>query len=400
MVPTKDLRVKYVPIGDVRPYEDNPRRNDGAVQAVANSLREFGWKQPIVVDADGTIVVGHTRYKAAQALGMDEVPVVVASDLTPEQCAAYRLADNRVGELAEWDSELLAQELDGLADLDMSAFGFTERDMERVAGGGVDFSNLDAMSGEGDDEYDEFVEKFKPKKTTDDCYTPPEVYEVIKGWACAEYGIDPAKVVRPFYPGGDYEKFDYGGGKVVVDNPPFSILTQICEFYVENGIPFFLFCPTLTGFGSKRLAMLTCHIICGCQIVYENGAIVNTSFVTSYGGDVVAKTAPELRELVDAKVDELRKQGKTELPKYEYPDEVVTAAIMGRWSKYGVEFEVRRTDCLPISELDAQREGGQSIYGNGLLLSERAAAERAAAQRFALSDREREIVRSLGERHE
>ena len=415
MVPTKDLRVKYVPIGDVHPYEDNPRRNDGAVQAVAASLREFGWKQPIVVDADGTIVVGHTRYKAALELGMTDVPVVVASDLTPEQCAAYRLADNRVGELAEWDSALLAQELDGLADLDMSAFGFTERDMERASGGGVDFSNLDAMSGEGDEGYDEFVEKFKPKKTTDDCYTPPEVYEVIRDWACAEYGIDPAKVVRPFYPGGDYEKFDYGGGKVVVDNPPFSILTQICEFYVNNGIPFFLFCPTLTGFGSKRLAMLTCHIICGCQIIYENGASVNTSFVTSYGGDVVAKTAPELRELVDAKVDELRKRGKTELPKYEYPDEVVTAAIMGRWSKYGVEFEVRRADCLPISELDAQKEGGQSIYGNGLLLSERAAAERAAAeraaaeraaaeraaaQRFALSDREREIVRSLGERHE
>lgn len=124
MVPTKDLRVKYVPIGDVHPYEDNPRRNDQAVQAVANSLREFGWKQPIVVDADGTIVVGHTRYKAALALGMTDVPVVVASDLTLEQCAAYRLADNRVGELAEWDSELLAQELDGLADLDMSAFGF------------------------------------------------------------------------------------------------------------------------------------------------------------------------------------------------------------------------------------------------------------------------------------
>lgn len=393
-----------MPIGDVRPYEDNPRRNDGAVQAVANSLREFGWRQPIVVDADGTIIAGHTRYKAALALEMTHVPVVVASDLTPEQCAAYRLADNRVGELAEWDSELLAQELDGLVDLDMSAFGFTERDMERVTGG-VDFSNLDAMSGEGDEGYDEFVEKFKPKKTTDDCYTPPEVYDVIRDWACAEYGIDPAKVVRPFYPGGDYESFDYSGGKVVVDNPPFSILTQICEFYVNNGIPFFLFCSTLTGFGSKRLAMRTCHIICGCQIVYENGASVNTSFVTSYGGDVVAKTAPELRELIDAKVDELRRQGKTELPKYEYPDEVVTAAIMGRWSKYGVEFEVRRTDCLPISELDAQKEGGQSIYGNGLLLSERAAAERAAAeraaaQRFTLSDREREIVRSLGERHD
>ena len=130
MVPTKDLRIKYVPIGDVRPYEDNPRRNDGAVQAVAASLREFGWKQPIVVDADGTIIVGHTRYKAALALGMTDVPVVVASDLTPEQCAAYRLADNRVGELAEWDSELLAQELDGLSGFDMEQFGFDDSDLQ------------------------------------------------------------------------------------------------------------------------------------------------------------------------------------------------------------------------------------------------------------------------------
>ena len=125
-----DLRVKYVPIGDVHPYEDNPRRNDQAVQAVVNSLREFGWKQPIVVDADGTIVVGHTRYKAALALEMTEVPVVVASDLTPEQCQAYRLADNRVGELAEWDSELLAQELDGLSGFDMEQFGFDDSDLQ------------------------------------------------------------------------------------------------------------------------------------------------------------------------------------------------------------------------------------------------------------------------------
>ena len=91
-----------------------------------------------MVDADGTIVVGHTRYKAALALEMAEVPVVVASDLTPEQCAAYRLADNRVGELAEWDMDLLAQELDGLADLDMSAFGF-----------GEDISSMEFMDFDG-----------------------------------------------------------------------------------------------------------------------------------------------------------------------------------------------------------------------------------------------------------
>ena len=145
-----ELRVRWVSIADVRPYEDNPRRNDQAVQAVANSLREFGWKQPIVVDADGTIVAGHTRYKAALSLDMDEVPVVVASDLTPEQCAAYRLADNKVGELSEWDAVLLAQELDGLADIDMSAFGFDSGEL--LSGADVDdlFEDYDGGSS-GDD---------------------------------------------------------------------------------------------------------------------------------------------------------------------------------------------------------------------------------------------------------
>ena len=383
MVPTKDLRVKYVPIGDVHPYEDNPRRNDDAVEAVAASIREFGWKQPIVVDADGTIVVGHTRYKAALALGMDEVPVVVASDLTPEQCAAYRLADNRVGELAEWDAELLAQELDGLADLDMSAFGFTERDMERAASGDVDFSNLDAMSGDGDDEYDEFVDKFKPKKTTDDCYTPPEVYEVIRDWACAEYGIDPAKVVRPFYPGGDYESFDYSNGVVVLDNPPFSIISKITAFYLDNGIPFFLFAPSLTAFGGASVCMRCCHILCDAQIEYENGAVVHTSFVTSYDEGIVARTAPDLTRQVNDKVAELRHEKARNLPKYEYPREVLTAAMLSNMAKAGVELKVPASQCVRIGRLDAQEESGSSIYGGGLLVSERIAAERKEAERIA-----------------
>lgn len=119
-----ELRVKWVPVGEVRPYPGNPRRNEAAVDAVAASIREFGWRQPIVVDADGTIVCGHTRYKAAQALGEERVPVTVAADLTPEQVAAYRLADNKVGELAEWDDGLLSLELDGISDIDMGLFGF------------------------------------------------------------------------------------------------------------------------------------------------------------------------------------------------------------------------------------------------------------------------------------
>ena len=124
-----ELKVKWVPIGEVRPYPGNPRRNDQAVDAVAASIREFGWRQPIVVDADGTIVCGHTRYKAARRLGEESVPVTVAADLTPEQVAAYRLADNKVGELAEWDDGLLSLELDGIFDIDMGEFGFDLDDL-------------------------------------------------------------------------------------------------------------------------------------------------------------------------------------------------------------------------------------------------------------------------------
>ena len=113
---TIDMAVK-----DIRPYENNPRRNDDAVDKVANSIKEFGWQQPIVVDKDGVIIVGHTRYKAAKKLKLKTVPVVVA-DLTEEQAKAYRIADNSTGEIATWDYDKLMQELEGI-DYDMGQFG-------------------------------------------------------------------------------------------------------------------------------------------------------------------------------------------------------------------------------------------------------------------------------------
>ena len=112
-------------INDVKPYERNPRKNDEAVDLVANSINEFGFKVPIVIDADGVIVAGHTRYKAAKKLGLAKVPCIVASDLTDEQIKAYRLADNKVGEISRWDRELLNFELDEI-DFDMTDFGFIE----------------------------------------------------------------------------------------------------------------------------------------------------------------------------------------------------------------------------------------------------------------------------------
>lgn len=121
------MNIINVSIDKIKPYENNPRNNDDAVDAVANSIKEFGWQQPIVVDTDGVIIAGHTRYKAAKQLKLKEVPIVVADKLTKEQVNAYRLADNKVGELANWDTKKLDDELQALLDqIDMTDFGFDE----------------------------------------------------------------------------------------------------------------------------------------------------------------------------------------------------------------------------------------------------------------------------------
>lgn len=108
----------------LQPYEKNPRKNDGAVQAVANSIREFGFKVPLVIDKNHVIIAGHTRYKAALQLGMETVPCVIADDLTEEQIKAFRIADNKVGEIAEWDYNILESELAEMESIDMKLFNF------------------------------------------------------------------------------------------------------------------------------------------------------------------------------------------------------------------------------------------------------------------------------------
>jgi DNA modification methylase len=127
------MQIEFWPIERVKPYERNPRQNDSAVDAVAASIREFGFRQPIVVDQDGVIVVGHTRWKAAQKLGLAEVPVHVAKDLTAEQAKAYRLADNATNELAQWDKELLPLELADLQSVgfDLGLLGFGEDELAK-----------------------------------------------------------------------------------------------------------------------------------------------------------------------------------------------------------------------------------------------------------------------------
>lgn len=111
-------------ITEIIPYEKNPRKNDEAVKYVAESIKQFGFKVPIVIDKNNVIVAGHTRYKASKKLGLKEVPCIVADDLTEEQIKAYRLADNKVAEQAEWDFDLLGEELSDILDIDMGDFGF------------------------------------------------------------------------------------------------------------------------------------------------------------------------------------------------------------------------------------------------------------------------------------
>ena len=145
----KKMNIVYKKVKDLIPYENNPRNNDEAVDYVAKSIKEFGFKVPCVVSSDGVLITGQTRLKAWKKLGIDEVPCIVADDLTEDQIKAFRLADNKVGEIATWDLDKLSIELDGLQDIDMSDFGFDiGDDAVRTEGGSTDSES----GGENEDD--------------------------------------------------------------------------------------------------------------------------------------------------------------------------------------------------------------------------------------------------------
>ena len=402
------MKIEQIKIKDLRPYEKNARKHEAAdVAAIAKSIEAFGFRDPVGVWGPNNIIVeGHGRVLAAKQLGMTEVPCIRLDDLTDEQRRAYALAHNKTAELSSWDVDLLPLELQDLPTYDMTDFGFQ---MGAVTDSW--FEEHERMNGsrqEGNDEYNEFLDKFEAKKTTDDCYTPDLVYDAVADWVTNEYGVKRRQMVRPFYPGGDYQKEKYPKGAVVVDNPPFSILAEILNWYNDHGVRFFLFAPTLTLFSSSPSTC--CAIPTGASVVYENGASVNTSFLTNLEDPMLrVRTAPALQKAVQDASDQVQAALHRELPKYSYPDEVITSAMVARWSKYGIEFRLPVMESELISALDAQREAGKAIFGKGYLLSERAAAERAAAeraaaeraaaQRWTLSERERAIVRRLGEQH-
>lgn len=125
-----DMQIIKKNVNELVPYENNPRHNDDAVEYVANSIEQFGFKVPIIIDKDNVIVAGHTRLKAAKKLGMEYVPCILADDLSDEQVRAFRLADNKVGELAGWDFTKRDEELAKILDIDMSMFSFKEDEFD------------------------------------------------------------------------------------------------------------------------------------------------------------------------------------------------------------------------------------------------------------------------------
>jgi len=405
-------KVQEVSLRKLHPYPNNAKKHSAdQVQKIADSISEFGFLSPCLIDKEYNVIAGHGRLQAAELLGMRSVPCVFIEGLTERQKRAYILADNKLTELGEWDQVLLNEELAFLQDEDfdveltgfeISGDWFSERE------------RWDNSREEGNEEYNAFLDKFEDPKTTDDCYTPDNIYEALADWVRNEYNVNKADFIRPFYPGGDYQSEDYTG-KIVVDNPPFSILAQIVNFYVERKIPFFLFAPAVSIMNYTRKPVT---VVCAyCAITYENGASVNTSFVTNMEPfEIVRRTAPDLYKKLDEENEKNLAKLRKNLPKYSFPDQVVTRAIMGRWSKYGIDQKFRRDESVTIDALDAMKERGKEIYGDGLLLSEKAAAEKAAAEKAAaekaaaekaaaekaaaiqweLSRREWDIVHTLG----
>lgn len=252
------------------------------------------------------------------------------------------------------------------------------------------------------DNYDAFVDKFKPKLTTDDCYTPQPVYDVVLAYARRIGNIDDAEIMRPFYPGGDYQGADYSGNRVVVDNPPFSIFSQIVRWYQAHGVRFFLFAPHLTVFNA-RFEKISC-IITNATITYKNGAKVNTAYVTNMLPEPVCIADPVFAAEIE-RANRKTYGDKVVLPKYKYPDNVVTVSKLAQCVTRGVRIEIPLRRARFISSLDSQKSLHKACFGGSLLVGDvigGVISETISHQignddviTWRLSERERRIIEDL-----
>lgn len=251
-------------------------------------------------------------------------------------------------------------------------------------------------------QYLEWLEKFEIKRTEDSTFTPPLVYDAVRDWVLSEYAPQ-GWVVRPFYPGGDYQTEDYAGA-VVIDNPPFSIMAQIVRWYEGRDIPYFLFAPHLTLFSvSAKTSVIT-----DSSIEFANGAKLKIGFLTNLDPINAIRTAPELASAIK-RAQAVARAGKPALPVYKYPMEVVNAATLGKIA--GVDWRAPHAEASgKVARLESQRVAGKGIFGGGRIVSARVAAELKAAElkaaelkvaretvEWSLSDAERAIVEGLAQ---
>lgn len=394
-------------------------------ELMERSFKELGAGRSVLIDKNGNIIAGNKSQKAAIAAGIKKVRIIETDgtelvavkrtdiDIDSKEGRELALADNLTQQVnLAWD-EAEMQQVSGDFGLDLPDWGYeleggviNETEEEAIERKKREFEEKMSAGelSEDDPEYQEFLQKFEAKKTTDDCYTPDLVYDALAEWVATEYNLSRSDFVRPFYPGGDYQKEIYKYNDIVVDNPPFSILASIIDWFNEHGVKYFLFGPQLTLLGTS--ANRCSCIAVGVQITYANGANVSTSFATNLEpDDVVVRTDARLFKMVNDANEKNQELTKKNMPIYYYPKNVVMAPLFHQLSRYGIEFCIRKGECYLVSELDSQKAKGKSIYGKGYLISNRLLAEREKAERekaeredvttWELSEHEKEIIKGL-----
>ena len=250
-------------------------------------------------------------------------------------------------------------------------------------------------------DYESFVAKFSDNpKTTDDCYTPRDVYEAVVEYVSTITDMSGKVILRPFYPGGDYLNAEYPKNGVVIDNPPFSMFTKICRWYSAVDIPFFVFGPGLTISSACKYCTA---VVINESVTFQNGANVRLNFASNLYGDTMIMTAPRLGRMI---AECPSQKPKNPLPSFEYPSEVLSVSDMQGIARNGIEFSVSRDECRIIRDLDLHPKKG-GLFGDHFLISTEKAREKetAKSQRvrgeksttpIPLSERERKIVEELG----
>ena len=392
---------------------------------IEKSFKELGAGRSILIDKDNNIIAGNKSQQAAIASGIQKVRVIETDgteliavkrtdvELDSAKGRLLAFADNKTAEVnLSWDEVQLSQietEVEDFSAIDWNHEISSPLDeAEQIAQKRKEFEERMAAGeiDETDPEYQAFVEKYKPKKTTDDCYTPEHVYDAVATFVCEEFGLKRSQFKRPFYPGGDYQKERYKVGEVVVDNPPFSIISEIVGFYSERKVPFFLFAPHLTLI-SERTSKFCTFLPVGVTITYENGAQINTSFITNlYDSDIWLYSAPKLYKLVKEAEQKAKNDNKERLPIYRYDDHIVFTHHIDKIAEAGLEFTLHRGEGVILSKLDSQAEAGKGLFGRAFLINDKKKDELVALKKEAdekirpvivwdFSDRELAILKEM-----